>query len=1570
MPEATADQIAAFIARWESSGAAERANYQMFLAELCDILGVPRPDPTSPDPAKNRYVFDRAITRIHPDGSTATNYIDLYRAGCFVCETKQGEGSPGILPASPESRQETRYRSSKGAPASGPQPEAHAGGTPALLSPSQEHSPGRDAHAPLDSKARASLPRTPTPQKTGHGKRGTAAFDKALERAYHQARGYITALPVGEGRPPFLIVCDVGHTLDLYAEFTGTGGQYERFPDPVSYRLTLADLHRPEIRDRLRKVWLDPQALDPSKIAAAVTRDIAGRLALLAKSLEADGHPPQTIAGFLQRSLFTMFAEDVGLLPGDGFKTLLARAKDNPLGFPVLVSGLWKEMAAGTAYSSLLFQEIACFNGGLFEDTTALPLSAAQIAMLADAAATDWSGVEPSIFGTLLVRALDPRERHKLGAEFTPRSYVERLIRPAVIGPLREEWEAVRIAAVTLQEEAAEAEAHAEQLEAEASTKMHAGANDAAKQLGAEAARLHKEADKKEAAALAQVTAFHRYLCGLTVLDPACGTANFLYVTMEHMKRLEAEVLELLAALGGDPGMEMQGFRVRPEHFLGLEVNKQAVAIAQLVLWIGYFQWQHRTTGQADTGDRPLLPKDRSIFEQDAVLAYDARVPRTDPATGTFLTVWDGHTTKPHPVTGKEVPDESARSVVFDYTNPRRAEWPKADFIVGNPPFIGASRMREALGDGYVEALREAWKGDVPESADFVMFWWRKAAELVRDGKARRFGFITTNSIHQTFNRRVIEPFLADAKKPLHLAYAIPDHPWIDSADGAAVRIAMTVAAPGRAGGVLEKVTTEQTGHDGEVEVTLVKVGGVLAPNLQIGADLTSCDALLANSKVSCPGVKLHGSGFIVTPEQASQLGLGSVPGIERHIRGYRNGKDLTDKPRGVMVIDLFGLSDAEAAARFPTLFQHVVVHVKPERDQNARDTYRLNWWIFGEPRRDFRPALAGLPRYIATVETSKHRFFTFLDESILPDNMLVAISSDDALHLAVLSSSIHVIFALAAGGRLGMGNDPRYNKSRCFDPFPFPALEEGELKQRLRALGERLDAHRKRQQEQHPGLTLTGIYNVLQKLRTGEALGAKDKTIHDQGLVSVLKQIHDDLDAAVLEAYGWSDLQRSTGVPPVAPNDHGQDARAPLGAPLGVLSGAPLGAPLNAPSDSPFFDVYREIHAHARNLPHWQQNDSWIFVTWRLADSLPADKLAEWREEKDAWLRQHGEPWDAATTREFHEHFTRRMEAWIDAGHGSCVLRQEGPRGVVVNALRHFDGERYVLGDFVVMPNHVHVLFRPKNGHLLADIIHSWKSFTAKAINQLLSRTGPLWQEEYWDRLVRNERHLAACEAYIAANPREAKLSRDAYFYQRSTPIVPVGREEQRSTGVPPVAPNDHGQDAHAPSTGVPPVAPNDHGQDARAPLGAPLADVLARGGPQAEALEQQILTRLVALNHERAAEEKRGHIRWLRPDYQACGLRPSQPSREAGSNDQGTGGHRPPLQAEIEGLDAPPAQSPSQAWPDELPAQVAAIRHLLPSVGPDPDLLAAQFGRKSPKRTAQITAILTTLRALGHIA
>lgn len=920
----------------------------------------------------------------------------------------------------------------------------------------------------------------------------SGGWDRAMLRAHAQADAYARALPADEGRPPFIVVVDVGRSIELYADFSRSGATYVPYPDPAHHRIRLADLHHDAIRQRLRLLWLEPLKLDPSREAARVTRAIADQLARLAKALEAQGHAPQRVAHFLMRALFCMFAEDVGLLPQqDGvgaFTGLLHSVRDRPDAFVPALQLFWQTMNHG-GFDGRLLAPIRRFNGGLFAHPDVIALTPEQIDLLLQAARADWRQVEPAIFGTLLERALDPAERHALGAHYTPRAYVERLVLPTLIDPLRADWQTVQVVA------------------------------SAALQQG------------KPQQAIAEVRAFHHRLCHTRVLDPACGSGNFLYVALEHMKRLEGEVLNLLADLGDTQGrLEMAGLTVDPHQFLGLEVNPRAAAIAEMVLWIGYLQWHYRIHKSLDSLPDPVLRDFHNIEHRDALLAYDRVELETDEA-GRPLTRWDGRTTKPHPVTGEPVPDETARVPIERYVNPRPATWPEADFILGNPPFIGAANLRRALGDGYVEALRRTWP-DVPESADFVMVWWHIAALAVREGRARRFGFITTNSLRQTFNRRVVEAHLKAAPNLLRLAFAIPDHPWVDAADGAAVRIAMTVGSLDAGEGLLQTVVAERDTGEDALDVTLAAREGVIHADLTIGADVAGAVPLQANLGISCPGVKLHGAGFIVTPEQAAGLGLGRETGLDRVIRPYRNGRDLTDKPRGVMVIDLFGLTADEVRERYPAIYQWVFERVKPERDAKS-DTkdgagYAKHWWLFGKPRQELRKMLVGLPRYIATVETAKHRLFQFLDAAILPDNMLIAIASDDAFHLGVLSSRVHATWALATGGRLGMGNDARYNKTRCFETFPFPDADTGltdALRARIRHHAEAIDAHRKRVLAAHAELTLTGLYNVLEALRAGQPLSPKEQAVHQAGLVSVLASLHDELDEAVLAAYGWSDL-------------------------------------------------------------------------------------------------------------------------------------------------------------------------------------------------------------------------------------------------------------------------------------------------------------------------------------------------------------------------------------------------------------------------------------------------------------
>jgi hypothetical protein len=417
-----------FITRWQQSSAAERANYALFLSELCDYLDLPRPDPSQADEDANSYVIDKAVYFQNLDGSSTTNYIDLYKRDCFVLEAKQG--------SNPLSNSATPLASGK----------------------------------------------EPRRMKRGTAVRGTHGWDEAMLAARGQAERYAKALPVSEGWPPFLVVVDVGHSIELYADFSLTGKAYLPFPDPRTFRILHEQLELPEIKERLRAVWLDPLSLDPSRETAKVTREVAGKLAVLARNLELH-HRPKQVAEFLTRCIFTSFAEDVKLLPERSWLNLLESLRDDVGNFPPMAEALWQTMNEG-GFSPILRAHILKFNGGLFESTKALPLTRDQLGLLIEAADSRWRDVEPAIFGTLLERALDVDERHALGAHYTPRAYVERLVIPTLVEPLRDDWRSSQ-AVITEQVNAGDREA-----------------------------------------AIETARAFHRQLCSTRVLDPACGSGT------------------------------------------------------------------------------------------------------------------------------------------------------------------------------------------------------------------------------------------------------------------------------------------------------------------------------------------------------------------------------------------------------------------------------------------------------------------------------------------------------------------------------------------------------------------------------------------------------------------------------------------------------------------------------------------------------------------------------------------------------------------------------------------------------------------------------------------------------------------------------------------------------------------------------------------------------------------------------------------------------------------------------------------------------------------------------------
>ncbi len=999
-------------------GGAERADYQMFLGEFCQALELPAPAPAGAASSGLAYRFEYPVR-----GDKAQPLrIDLYKQNSFILEAKQSR---------------------------------LAGGKNAIL--------GQAELFTLEKEQARERPN---------------GWDTLMRNAFSQAWDYANRLDAQHDRPPFILVCDVGRGIDVYADFTGQGRNYRPFPSPKTRHIALADLAKPEIQARLKAIWTEPLSLDPALERARATREIAVHLAEVSKDLEQSGAPAEEAATFLMRCLFAMFAEDVGLLPEESFSKMLQEALSAPASFMMLASDLFKAMDEG-GDSVALRIAVRRFNGAFYKNRRAFPLGPEAIGALIEAAKADWKQVEPAIFGTLLEQALSAVDRSRLGAHYTPRPYVERLVTATVIDPLREDWKAVQ------------------------------GAVDQARAEGDLAGARKAVAD------------FHEQLTLTKVLDPACGTGNFLYVTLELMKALEAEVLDALGSLEAEAGVRAELLRrdVGPSQFFGLELNPRAAAITELVLRIGYLQTLYR---QGDVSERdPVLEDFRTINP------VASRRKAADACVDAVL-LHDG------PIVG----GGGTR-----YPNPRLPPWPEATFIVGNPPFIGGKDLRAEQGDAYVEAL---WKihPAMNDSADFVMYWWDRCADILtrKGSKLRRFGLVTTNSITQVFQRRVIARWMT-AKKPLSLVFAVDDHPWTKATkDAAAVRIAMTAAQAGSHAGKLLYVDREAELDTDQPEIDTSEVVGPINSDLTVGVDVTRVAALMANNGVSARGVVLHGAGFILSPSEAEHLGLGRRTGLEAHIRKYARGHDLTTHDRGKLVIDLYGLKDTEIQHRFPEVYQHVSWHVRYDydvngipkvnakkkrtgREWNERAYRRENWWLFGENIPELRKALDEIRRYIATVETARHRTFLFLDKSILPDNKLVAIASDSASLLALLSSDLHVNWSLRAGGWLGMGNDPVYVKTDCFDPFPFPVMTDPQ-RAALAEAGERLDAFRKARLAEYPDLTLTRLYNALEGRRaqqaSGKAMTPQEGADFQAGSVLILDELHQTIDRLTLEAYGW----------------------------------------------------------------------------------------------------------------------------------------------------------------------------------------------------------------------------------------------------------------------------------------------------------------------------------------------------------------------------------------------------------------------------------------------------------------
>ena len=746
---------------------------------------------------------------------------------------------------------------------------------------------------------------------------------KDLDAAFNQLRQYALALE----NPPLLIVSDMAR-FRIYTNWTNSVSAVHEFG--------LEELADAAVRDRLKWAMSDPERLRPGESRQALTERAATAFAALAQSLRARGHDPQEVAHFVNRLVFCMFAEDVGLLPDEMFTRLLRLARQKPEEFAEMTSELFGQMATGGRVG---YEAVAWFNGGLFDSDAALPLERGEIETTLEAAALDWSEIDPSILGTLFERGLDPAKRSQLGAHYTDRDKIMQIIEPVVIRPWLRDWERAR---------------------AEISLRLER----------ADVAKSGAARTRQRGLAEGALRGFLDRLRAFTVLDPACGSGNFLYLALhalkdlEHRVQLEAESMSL-----------QRGFpAVGPANVKGIEINPYAAELARVSVWIGEIQWMRRN-GFSGARDPILDPLD-TIECRDAILNPDGSEP----------------------------------------------DWPAADVVVGNPPFLGYSPMRSVLGDEYTEKIRTLYEGSVPAFADLVCYWFYKAGKQMASGKIARAGLVATNSIRGGLNRAVLDRIVENAS----IYDAWSDEPWV--VDGASVRVSLVCFAPRNAG-----LATHLDGKP----VTRINADLTAAP-----ADLTTAKRLTSNEGVAFVGGMKKGkfdiSGSLAREWLKCPANPNGLTNAEV-LKPWLNGMDVTRRSRGMWIIDFGHKMSAKDAALFEAPFAYVREKVKPVRDNNNRDDLRLNWWRHDRSGQNMLKGIGSIRRYIATPRVAKHRLFVWCDSRVLPDGQLVVIARADDTTFGILHSRFHESWSLRLCTWLGKGNDPRYTPTTTFLTFPFP---------------------------------------------------------------------------------------------------------------------------------------------------------------------------------------------------------------------------------------------------------------------------------------------------------------------------------------------------------------------------------------------------------------------------------------------------------------------------------------------------------------------------------------------------
>jgi type II restriction/modification system DNA methylase subunit YeeA len=754
---------------------------------------------------------------------------------------------------------------------------------------------------------------------------------KDLNAAYKQLLLYRNDLE----NPPLLVVCDMDKFI-IHTNFTGTAEKV--------YEFDLHSLDQSQNLAVLRKVFTDPQSLKPGTTTAELTVRAAQRFAKLAEFMRKRDIPNDKIAHFLMKLMFCMFAEDINLLPDELFTKLVQGAKNDSKKLSQRLENLFKTMSKGGDFGT---EAIDYFNGGLFNDHEVFDLKPNEIDQVLEAASYDWSQVEPSIFGTLFERLLDPAKRSQIGAHYTSREDIETLLKPVMMQPLEKEWLEVKHKADKL-------------WTAIVSNKKETS--------------LSKRESKERRAFDRLLQDFHHRLTEVTVLDPACGSGNFLYVALNLLMNLEKDVI----AYAADHRVSFFPL-VKPTQLHGIEINPYAQQLAQVVIWIGYLQWMHQN--MFEVNKNPILSPVDTIECKDAILDLS------------------------------------------DPEGPKEPEWPKADYIVGNPPFLGNRFVSNMLEKDYLKALFKTYEQELNGRPDLCCYWFELARRQIEKGLCKRAGLLATQGIRGANNSHVLEKI----NKSGAIFFAISDQNWI--LDGATVHVSIISFDNGQEKNRL---------LDGLPVPTINS-------NLSQNANVTTALALKENQDIGFQGGIKRGSFDINEAIAMQYIADFSNPTLKPNsdvIVPYFNGLDIGRRARDVWIISFPAGTTIEQASYYEKPFEYLKKKVYPERQATNQQQARDYWWLHWNIRKTMNSKLSKLSRYIVTQRVSKHRYFAFLPSSSYPDCQLIVFAKDDYAFFGIVHSRVHEVWTREPGNTSQLREREsglRYTPTTCFETFPFP---------------------------------------------------------------------------------------------------------------------------------------------------------------------------------------------------------------------------------------------------------------------------------------------------------------------------------------------------------------------------------------------------------------------------------------------------------------------------------------------------------------------------------------------------